>query len=531
MSSFMSTPNLSGTNLPPLPIDYTNRDYQSILTALKAAAPTFMPEWTSTSVSDFGQALLGLFAYQADILNYYLDRVSNESFLQTCEQLASALEIAALIGYMPTQATPASAQIQLILNSGPSYPFVLPKASQFTTPATTSTPAVIFETAQSYTFTAAGTYLVDSNSNVLTVIQGQTVTNELIGVSNGQANQTFNLYNQPVIAGSVSVFVDQGLGPKLWRAVTSLATAQPTDLVYQLSTDENGVTWVSFGDGYNGAIPAASPNGITATYRVGGGAAGNVGVGQISIDSTGTTGYISSVTNLAVASGGQDPETIAEIQVNAPQSIASGNRGVSLADYAALALQVPSVAKAVATGLLASNVSLYVHPSTSPLPTTSLVSQVAGLAAAVQTYMANLIAVGSSVTVLPPQWNNAVAVTVTTGYVPIAIAVIVNVLPQYSPFQIQQDVMAAIDNLLDFTTTDFGQYISQSGVYQAIKGVPGVAFCNLTCMCRYEYLTDNTSGQLAGPVNDIVCAAYEIPVVVDPNLATTLVQVTPIGGS
>jgi hypothetical protein len=59
----------------------------------------------------------------------------------------------------------------------------------------------------------------------------------------------------------------------------------------------------------------------------------------------------------------------------------------------------------------------------------------------------------------------------------------------------------------------------------------GVSYCNLTAMCRYENLTNNASGSLAGPVGDIVCAAYEIPVVVDPNVATTLVQVTVIGGS
>jgi hypothetical protein len=472
-----------------------------------------------------------LFSYQGDVLNYYLDRISNENFLETCEQLASALQIAALINYQPTQATPASAQLSLTLSAGPTYPFTLPQGSQFTTPATSSSPAVVFETAQAYTFNAAGTYTIDSNGNTLTVVQGQTILNEVDGSSTGAANQTFNLYNQPVIEGSVSVYVNQGLGPKLWRQVTSLANAQPTDLVYQLSTDENGVTWVTFGDGYNGMIPAAYSSGIITSYRVGGGAAGNVGLGQISVDATGTTGYIASVTNPAVATGGQDPETIAEIQVNAPQSLSSGNRGVSLADFAALALQVPSVAKAVATGANASNITVYIHPSTSPLPTATLASQVAGLTAAILSYMANLIGPGVSVTVLPPQYNDTPATTTTTGYVPIAIAVTVTVKPQYQAAQIQQDVMAAIDALFDFTTIDFGQYISQSDVSAAIASVSGVAFVNFACMCRYEYLTNNTSGQLAGPVNDIVCAANELPVVVDPNVATVLVQVTPLGGS
>lgn len=517
------------SNLPPVPVDYTNRDYASVLAALQAAIPTYMHEWTSTSENDFGQVLLELFSFQNDTLNYYLDRIANESFLGTCQQLSSALQIANLIGYEPTQASASTAPLALNLNSGVNYPVTIPQGAQFTTAATPSTPAVPFQTVQAYTFTAAGSGLaVDSNGIPIIVVQGVTIANEVEGASNGSANQSFSLFNQPVIAGSVYVYVDQGLGPKMWRQVNSLASAGPTDLVYTLSTDENGVTWVSFGDGYNGAVPAASPagsSGVTATYRVGGGSAGNVGANQITVDGTGITGLIASVTNPLAAAGGQDPESILEIQSNAPQSLSAGNRAVSLQDYAAVALQIPSVAKAAAAGTLVSNITLYVHPATSPLTMSDLTSLVAKLSPTIQTFMLNLVQPGSSITVLPPQYLGA------PGYVPVAVAVTVSALPQHQASQVQQDVMAAIDNLLDFTSTDFGAYISQASVYQAIMQTVGVSYCNLTAMCRYENLTNNISGSLAGPVGDIVCAAYEIPVVVDPNVATTLVQVTVIGGS
>ena len=60
---------------------------------------------------------------------------------------------------------------------------------------------------------------------------------------------------------------------------------------------------------------------------------------------------------------GVDAESTDAIRLNAPASIRAIQRAVSLRDYADLALQVPGVAKAIATSEVYSSINLYVAPA------------------------------------------------------------------------------------------------------------------------------------------------------------------------
>ncbi len=59
-----------------------------------------------------------------------------------------------------------------------------------------------------------------------------------------------------------------------WEQVASLAQAGPHDRVYTLAHDETGAARITLGDGVHGARPATGTENITASYRVGIGAAG-----------------------------------------------------------------------------------------------------------------------------------------------------------------------------------------------------------------------------------------------------------------
>ena len=86
-------------------IDYTSRDYASILSDMTTLIPNFSPNWTNRDPADFGMTLLELFSYMGDILNYYIDRAANEAFIATATQRSSVLQIANLLGYTPTDIT------------------------------------------------------------------------------------------------------------------------------------------------------------------------------------------------------------------------------------------------------------------------------------------------------------------------------------------------------------------------------------------------------------------------------------------
>jgi hypothetical protein len=89
-------------------IDYTARDYDSILAAMRAVIPEELGWTDHTSEADFGNVLLELFASMGDVLSYYQDRVADESFLTTARTRRSVISHLRLIGYELATASPAS---------------------------------------------------------------------------------------------------------------------------------------------------------------------------------------------------------------------------------------------------------------------------------------------------------------------------------------------------------------------------------------------------------------------------------------
>jgi len=99
-------------------IDYTNKDYNSLLTALLQLASEKLPEWTDQSPNDLGVMLLELVAAMGDSLFYNQDRIAGESFLETAIERRSLVHLLRLIGYELRPALAASADLTLLFKSG-----------------------------------------------------------------------------------------------------------------------------------------------------------------------------------------------------------------------------------------------------------------------------------------------------------------------------------------------------------------------------------------------------------------------------
>ena len=78
-------------------IDYTDKDFESLRSAMLALATYRLPEWTDRSPSDVGMLLVDLFAYVGDVVSYYQDRIASESFLATAVERRSVLHLLRLI--------------------------------------------------------------------------------------------------------------------------------------------------------------------------------------------------------------------------------------------------------------------------------------------------------------------------------------------------------------------------------------------------------------------------------------------------
>jgi len=131
------------------PIDYTSRDYQSLINDMLNLIPSYLPEWTDRSPGDFGIVLLELFAYMGDVLNYYSDRIANESFIGTAQQRQSVLNLANLLDYTPhgnvAATLPNPPGLQFTINQPTANPVLVPARTQVST-VLSGVQSVIFET-------------------------------------------------------------------------------------------------------------------------------------------------------------------------------------------------------------------------------------------------------------------------------------------------------------------------------------------------------------------------------------------------
>ena len=453
-------------------VDYTSRDYASIREDLIDLIPEYAPLWTNRDPADFGMTILETFSYMGDILNYYIDKSANEAFISTASQRENVLQLARLLGYKPTESTASTVTVTFSNTSASSI--TVPALTQVATStvANASTNQIIFETVSAVTVPSGST------STIATAVQGVTVTSELIGVSNGQVNQTFQLADAPVISGSISLLV----GSINYSEVQYLIDFNGYDPVFSTYTNASGTTFIVFGDNISGRVPPNNAE-IYATYRVGGGAEGNVATNTIRFVLTNAASGLSVLNKFVSgsddgsASGGADPESTDSIRINAPLSVRSLNRAVSLSDYSSLVVQVSGVAKAIAIADVYSSVTVFFAPYGDKgiqidgvTPSTVFNT----LKATVQEYLVDKIPANTTVTFQPP------------SYVPVLIDAAVTCLPQYKQSLVEADVNSIISELLAFDNVAFADRITLQDVLAAISSVQGVAYAQITRLVRED---------------------------------------------
>ncbi|MEJ2547946.1 MAG: putative baseplate assembly protein, partial [Gemmatimonadota bacterium] len=194
--------------------------------------------------------------------------------------------------------------------------------------------------------------------NVAKATHGETVSSEVLG--SGDASMPFQYYSlrkDPLTylasgskAGATST-LDLRVGGTRWTEVAGLYGRAAADRAFELRFDDDGGAIVQFGDGVYGAIPPTGDKNIVATYRMGSGLAGRVAAGSLTTLLRKPVGLMEAVNPLA-AEGGADPETLATARLNAPRTVRTFGRIVSLQDFADQVTLSGEVAKAIATPVL-----------------------------------------------------------------------------------------------------------------------------------------------------------------------------------
>jgi hypothetical protein len=451
-------------------IDYTNRDYESLLPDLIARMRRALPEWSSASDADFLMLLLQVFAYTSDQLHFYIDRVAMEAFLQTAALRSSVLRIAEMLDYRPISLQAARTTVQFTATLGNGV-ITIPAGTRMVTAPVFGNQPIFFETIVDADIDTDN----ESTTNVV-AHEGRTVSRELVATSAGSVDQAYALFNTKVIEGSWHVFVSDGPldvngAPTFteWVHVARMIEATATQSAFTAVVNERGVTFIIFGDGASGRVPPAGAT-IEVTYRYGVGSVGNIGSGLVRDLVSSITG-ITGVTNIAPATGGSDPETIQSMRSSIPRAVRALDRAVTLEDYNALALQVAGVGKATAVAGSASSVTVYVAPIGGGTPNTQLKEDVAE-------YFETRIMAGATLVVSNPVFT------------PVNVTLDIEVNPRYLRSAVKSAVELALVDLLSFTQTSFGQRLALADAFRAVVNVDGVDFVDIDVLSTGPTGTD-----------------------------------------
>lgn len=483
-------------------VDYMARDYDSLLQSMRALIPDKLPEWTDyTAEADFGNVLLQLFAHMGDILSYYQDRIANESFLGTAQTRRSIIQHLRLIGYCLGTAAPATATLTLNVPGNCTKTVKISKGDAFATKSMRDHPSVRFE----YTSDVALEINFDSikpdqdgkkHYAGIPVAEGRLIPNERLGISDGTPNQRFPLAHPRLILRPASqkaavnndliLRVENGANIKRWNLRDTLAFSRDDQPDFVVEVDELDRAVVVFGDGKFGRIPSRGAV-IKATYRVGGGAQGNVPAQAITtITNAPQLALIgATVTNVAPATGGDDRESIEHAVLQAPAVFRSRKRAVTRDDYEALARNFQGVGKVRAVAAGWNIVTLHVAP--------------AGGGNVSDTLRTDLLAYFEDKRPITTRVEIA-----GVDYVPIYITAKLEVESYYDPVEVRDRVRTAVEQLLDFKKVDFGQTIYLSKFYEAIEAVQGVRDVYVRGFTRNPSATViETDGQIRLEENEI----------------------------
>jgi Baseplate J-like protein len=312
--------------------------------------------------------------------------------------------------------------------------------------------------------------LTKVNANVGAATAGAPVTELLGSGSAATPNQQFTLKQSPLTyiqaptpTGSLSTLQVRANGVA-WTAVPTLYNQAPAARVFTTLNLPGGKAEVQFGDGVEGSTLPTGQSNIQATYRIGIGSAGNVAAGAITTLVDRPLG-VSGVNNPTPATGGQDPQSIDDVRANAPLSVLTLGRAVSITDYQNFARTFAGIAKAYAIWIpngADRGVFLTVAGSGgAALPPGNLT--LANLVAALQSY-------GNP---------NVVIYAQTFLETTFGLSADLRYDPLYDATAVQAAVLQRLRQTYSFASRSFGEGVSGDEVAALIQSVPGVIAVNV----------------------------------------------------
>jgi hypothetical protein len=182
------------------------------------------------------------------------------------------------------------------------------------------------------------------HANVVRAGHGEARPVEVLGSGDAaQRSQRFVLEQddvafvaEPTMRAGVAAALTVTVAGQPWEQVAALRDSRPTDRHYEVRITEDGHLAVTFGDGVRGRRLPTGTNNVRVAYRVGAGLAGNLPADSLT-KPVHPSPRVAAVRQPLAATGGNDREDIESLRTQAPRSVLTLDRAVSLSDLAARA--------------------------------------------------------------------------------------------------------------------------------------------------------------------------------------------------
>jgi predicted phage baseplate assembly protein len=315
------------------------------------------------------------------------------------------------------------------------------------------------------------------NANIAAATHGESVQETLGAGDASQQWQRFTLRQPPLTYVSAptpsggQTTLEVRVDDVLWHEAPNFYGHDSDERVYVTRMDDNGNTTVIFG---GGARLSTGQENIKAKYRKGVGLSGLVRANQLTQLMSRPLG-LKGVTNPLAPSGAADPEKLQDARGNAPLTVLTLDRVVSLQDYEDFARAFSGIDKALAT-------------STQLNGKTGVYLTVAGTNGAavdesskLYSNLVNAISVAGDLSVpFSVKSYNLRLFTLSA-----AVELDSNLLPE----KVRREITAQLRDSFSFEARSFGQPVHLSEVIDVIQNVTGVIGVEV----RTLYLSDQPS--------------------------------------
>jgi hypothetical protein len=333
-----------------------DRRWQDLVDEAKAYLQGKTEAWTDFSPGDPGVVLVELFAHLTELMIYRLNRVPEKAYLEYLRLLGLALR------------PPAAAFVKLEFRSDKpaTAPIPIPRGVRVSVNRVSGGDEPPVFTTDDPASIEVGQQSVKLRAHHCDFVEG-----ELIGTGTGQPAQAVVVGRPPIIAptgNELDLVIGVEAPPdeltervpardydgrpfRIWEEVDSFVNRKRDETVYVADRFTGHVVFAPAlhepGDDPSApptplaAVPAAGRE-IRAWYRRGGGSAGNLPAGAISVLKDTVPG-VRKVTNSEPAMGGRPAEVLEEALIRGPQELHGVERAVTADDYEAIAKKAGGV--------------------------------------------------------------------------------------------------------------------------------------------------------------------------------------------